>query len=229
LLLTIYRQPRPNFGHPLHLQFPRFSRQHRHQIPRSRSILLPRIRPGFTLGFHDPARAENQRCFPSLNADSNGRRLVYAAHRAPMSPEPEILGRLSVLSSGGSRKPAQEESSSDEMKQEICCRLRHRDIIRCRVFFWICHRSLRLNDFAPRPGSLSPVSRGTVEVQHEGGPGEQKGDGNRTCTGLGIRRRNPQLRVGDFDWRCGRRGVCRLRKAERSIRFTRGMRRTGVA
>jgi hypothetical protein len=27
----------PNLGHPLHLQFPRFYRQYRHQIPRSLS------------------------------------------------------------------------------------------------------------------------------------------------------------------------------------------------
>ena len=45
-----------------------------------------------------------------------------------------------------------------------------------------------------------------VEIEHEGGPGEQTGDRNRTCTGLDIRRLTPQLRLGDFDWRRNRRG-----------------------
>jgi hypothetical protein len=36
-----------------------------------------------------------------------------------MSPEPGILGRLSVGSSGGSRKPAHEQSNSDETTRKI--------------------------------------------------------------------------------------------------------------
>jgi hypothetical protein len=36
-----------------------------------------------------------------------------------MSPEPGILGRLSVGSSGGSRKPAQEQSNRDQIAREI--------------------------------------------------------------------------------------------------------------
>jgi hypothetical protein len=80
----------------------------------------------------------------------------------------------------------------------------------------------RLTDFSPRPESSSPISRAMVEVQHEGGPGEQKGDSHRHCARIGIRRRNPQLRIGGFDWSRDRRGVCRLRKAKRSLEFTGG-------
>jgi hypothetical protein len=54
----------------------------------------------------------------------------------------------------------------------------------------------------------SPISHAMVEIGHEGVPGNQKGDRNRNCVGLSIRRRNPQLRVRDFDWRCDRHGVC---------------------
>jgi hypothetical protein len=36
-----------------------------------------------------------------------------------MSPEPGILGRLSVLSSGGGRKAAQEQSNRDQITREI--------------------------------------------------------------------------------------------------------------
>jgi hypothetical protein len=41
------------------------------------------------------------------------------AHIARISPEPGILGRLSVGSSGGSRKPAQEQSNSDRRTRKI--------------------------------------------------------------------------------------------------------------
>jgi hypothetical protein len=41
------------------------------------------------------------------------------AHRPPMSPDSGMLGRLSVLSSGGSRKPAQEQSNRDQITREI--------------------------------------------------------------------------------------------------------------
>jgi hypothetical protein len=36
-----------------------------------------------------------------------------------MSPEPGILGRLSVGSSGGNRKPAQDESNKDQIVSQI--------------------------------------------------------------------------------------------------------------
>jgi hypothetical protein len=38
---------------------------------------------------------------------------------SPISPSPGILGRLSVDSSGGSRKPAHEQSKSDETTRKI--------------------------------------------------------------------------------------------------------------
>jgi hypothetical protein len=37
----------------------------------------------------------------------------------PISPDPGMLGRFSVGSSGGSRKPAQEESNSDDINRRI--------------------------------------------------------------------------------------------------------------
>ena len=40
-------------------------------------------------------------------------------HYSPISPSPGILGRLSVASSGGSRKPAHEQSKSDETTRKI--------------------------------------------------------------------------------------------------------------
>jgi hypothetical protein len=40
-------------------------------------------------------------------------------HYSPISPSPGILGRLSVDSSGGSRKPAHEQSKSDETTRKI--------------------------------------------------------------------------------------------------------------
>ena len=41
------------------------------------------------------------------------------SHYSPISPSPGILGRLSVDSSGGSRKPAHEQSKSDETTRKI--------------------------------------------------------------------------------------------------------------
>ena len=40
-------------------------------------------------------------------------------HYSPISPSPGILGRLSVDSSGGSRKPAHEQSKSDETTRKM--------------------------------------------------------------------------------------------------------------
>jgi hypothetical protein len=37
--------------------------------------------------------------------------------------------------------------------------------------------------------------------EHEAGPSVRKGDRNRNCVRIGIRRRTPQLPVGDFDRR----------------------------
>jgi hypothetical protein len=57
-----------------------------------------------------------------INNEDDGRgtrktliRLTYS----PISPSPGIRGRLSVDSSGGSRKPAHEESKSDETTRKI--------------------------------------------------------------------------------------------------------------
>jgi hypothetical protein len=42
------------------------------------------------------------------------RKIQLGLTYSPISPSPGILGRLSVDSSGGSRKPAHEQSKSDE-------------------------------------------------------------------------------------------------------------------
>jgi hypothetical protein len=44
--------------------------------------------------------------------------ILPTATYSPMSPDPGILGRLSVDSSGGSRKPAHEQSNNDRRIRE---------------------------------------------------------------------------------------------------------------
>jgi len=51
-------------------------------------------------------------------------RVSGVATYSPISPSPGILGRLSVLSSGGNRNPAQEQSiRDDKMRKMAAARL----------------------------------------------------------------------------------------------------------